>query len=630
MHPAHEAAADFLARRDREQRRHYARKPKKIADVLAQLITARGYGRIQAAADFTAAWQQAAGETIAKYTRPGRLRRGTLEVTVAQLDDHPRTHLPKTTNPHPTTNRTARRQDPRHPLPRRQHLITNTNTFTTETQRSQRKMTMPDRNDQAVDWSLILVIAIPLCDLCVLCGKSNQSKANRTRWLTNPKTINPKRSRLPRARPATTPPRISSISRDLEHVRERPSHVHRRHHAARPAPPRLRSRRQLDRRSDGRPRHARSASRSTSTARVTVEDDGRGIPVERHAQLSEEAGRDMSTLEGVMTVLKFGGKFDKGAYQTSGGLHGVGVTVVNFLSEWCEVEVCRDGQVYQQEYERGIPKAEVRRVGNTDQARHEDHVQARSANLPEHEVRLRHAPEAHAGAGLPQPAACASRSPTTAPAKAKRSSTSDGLREFVEHLNRASEPVHADVIYVNGESEGVSVEVALQYSAEYTENVHSYVNNINTTEGGTHLSGFRTALTRCINNYGKKTAASSKTSSPRAKTSAKASPPSSAAACPIRSSKARPKPSSATAKSKASSTALFGEYLNKFLEENPKAAKAIGNKGLLAAEARDAARKAERAHPRTQRRPLRRRPARQAPRLHQPRRRQVRAVPGRR
>ena len=92
---------------------------------------------------------------------------------------------------------------------------------------------------------------------------------------------------------------------------------------------------------------------------VTVEDDGRGIPVDRHDQLSEEAGREVSTVEGVMTVLKFGGKFEKGAYQTSGGLHGVGVTVVNFLSEWCEVEVYRDGHVYQQEYERGVPLGEA-------------------------------------------------------------------------------------------------------------------------------------------------------------------------------------------------------------------------------------------------------------------------------
>src|SRR5436190_19730068 len=112
--------------------------------------------------------------------------------------------------------------------------------------------------------------------------------------------------------------------------------------------------------------HATTVSVSINVdGSITVEDDGRGIPVERHAQLSEEAGRDMSTLEGVMTVPKFGGKFEKGAYQTSGGLHGVGVTVVNFLSEWCEVEVCRDGYAFHQEHERGVPKTDVRRVGHT-------------------------------------------------------------------------------------------------------------------------------------------------------------------------------------------------------------------------------------------------------------------------
>src|SRR5436190_19531416 len=115
--------------------------------------------------------------------------------------------------------------------------------------------------------------------------------------------------------------------------------------------------------------HATTVSVSINVdGSITVEDDGRGIPVERHAQLSEEAGRDMSTLEGVMTVLKFGGKFEKGAYQTCGGLHGAGVTVVNFLSEWCEVEVCRDGHVWQQEYERGVPQSPVKRVGATTKA----------------------------------------------------------------------------------------------------------------------------------------------------------------------------------------------------------------------------------------------------------------------
>ena len=99
---------------------------------------------------------------------------------------------------------------------------------------------------------------------------------------------------------------------------------------------------------------------------VTCQDDGRGIPVDIHEQLTEQEGREITTLEGVMTFLKFGGKFEKGAYQTSGGLHGVGVTVVNFLSEWCEVEVYRNGQVHQQSYERGVPSAEVNRVGKTD------------------------------------------------------------------------------------------------------------------------------------------------------------------------------------------------------------------------------------------------------------------------
>ncbi len=115
---------------------------------------------------------------------------------------------------------------------------------------------------------------------------------------------------------------------------------------------------------------------------VTVEDDGRGIPVDRHEQLSEELGREVSTLEGVMTVLKFGGKFEKGAYQTSGGLHGVGVTVVNFLSEWCEVEVYRDGHVYQQEFQRGVPLGPINRIGGDDQtwnARRRSSPMARSS-----------------------------------------------------------------------------------------------------------------------------------------------------------------------------------------------------------------------------------------------------------
>ena len=223
---------------------------------------------------------------------------------------------------------------------------------------------------------------------------------------------------------------------------------------------------------------------------VVVEDDGRGIPVEKHPDLG------FSTLQGVMTVLKFGGKFQKGAYQTSGGLHGVGVTVVNFLSEWCEVEVRRDGHVYQQEYERGVPTGDVRRIGATDKTGTKHDVQARPADLSQHQLRLQHAAPPIARTGLPESGRQDRLSPTSAPATTTTFQYERGIIEFVEYLNRASEPVHADIIYINGEYEGVGLEVAMQYSSEFTENVHSYVNNINTIEGGTHLSGFRAALTR--------------------------------------------------------------------------------------------------------------------------------------
>ncbi|MCA9235176.1 MAG: DNA gyrase subunit B, partial [Planctomycetales bacterium] len=236
---------------------------------------------------------------------------------------------------------------------------------------------------------------------------------------------------------------------------------------------------------------------------VTVEDDGRGIPVEKHEQLSEQMDRDVSTLEGVMTVLKFGGKFTKGAYQTSGGLHGVGVTVVNFLSEWCEVEVSRDGHTYHQEYARGIPLGEVRRVGASDRRGTKTTFKPDPQIFPNTKFvyatlvkRLQELAFLNRGVKI-----------SIRDARNGESETfqyEQGIIEYVNWLNRASEPVHPDVLYLEGDQEGVTVEIALQYSGEYTENVHTYVNNINTHEGGTHLSGFRAALTRSLNAYGKK------------------------------------------------------------------------------------------------------------------------------
>jgi DNA gyrase subunit B len=322
---------------------------------------------------------------------------------------------------------------------------------------------------------------------------------------------------------------------------------------------------------------------------ITVDDDGRGIPVERHAQLSEELGRDVSTIEGVMTVLKFGGKFQKGAYQTSGGLHGVGVTVVNFLSEWCEVEVCRDGFVYHQEYERGEPKGDVRRVGPTTKRGTKTTFNPDPRIFPS--TKFTYATlqkRMQELAFLNQGVAISIADERTGEREEYR--YDDGIREYIRHLNRASDPVHADVLYVKGEQEGVTVEVAIQYSTEYTENVHSYVNNINTTEGGTHLSGFRAALTRSINNYGKK-ANIFKDLVPMGDDFREGLTAVISCRVPHPQFEGQTKTKLGNSEVEGIVNSLFGEYLGKFLEENPKPAKAICNKGLLAAEARVAARK---------------------------------------
>ncbi|MEM9353679.1 MAG: DNA gyrase subunit B [Planctomycetota bacterium] len=323
---------------------------------------------------------------------------------------------------------------------------------------------------------------------------------------------------------------------------------------------------------------------------VTVEDDGRGIPVERHEQLSEQMDREVSTLEGVMTVLKFGGKFSKGAYQTSGGLHGVGVTVVNFLSEWAEVEVCRDGHVYHQEYERGIPKSEVRRVGASDKRG------TKTTFKPDPQIFQTTKFNYSTLVKRLQELAFLNRGVRIVVEDARNGEREDfqyedGIREFVTHLNRASDAVHADVLYVSGEAEGVSLEVALQYSGEFTENVHSYVNNINTTEGGTHLTGFRTALTRTLNNYGKQQGMF-KDLVPSGDDCREGLTAVISVRVPHPQFEGQTKTKLGNSEVEGIVNTAVGEYLSKFLEENPKTAKAIIRKILLAAEARESARKA--------------------------------------
>jgi len=326
---------------------------------------------------------------------------------------------------------------------------------------------------------------------------------------------------------------------------------------------------------------------------VTVEDDGRGIPVEKHEQLSKEMARDVSTVEGVMTVLKFGGKFEQGeGYAITGGLHGVGVTVVNFLSEWCAVEVYRDGEAYQQEYERGVPQGDLRHAGTTKKRGTKTTFKPDGQIFPNSKFqydtlhkRLQELAFLNRGIRIIF--------------RDERNQEEDefcyerGIVEFVEYLNRASEALHPDVIHIEGECEGVGYELAIQYSSEFTENLHSYVNNIHTHEGGTHVSGFRSALTRTLNKYG--------TAEKLFKEDLTLTGDDFREGLTVVISMRVPHPQfEGQTKTKLGNSEVegivnsaVGEALNKYLEENPRNAKAIVRKALLAAEAREAARKAK-------------------------------------
>jgi DNA gyrase subunit B len=323
---------------------------------------------------------------------------------------------------------------------------------------------------------------------------------------------------------------------------------------------------------------------------VTVEDDGRGIPVDLHPQLSEEMDREVSTLEGVMTVLKFGGKFEKGAYQTTGGLHGVGVTVVNFLSEWCEVEVCREGHVWQQEYQRGERTGAVTKMGTTSRTGTKTTFKPDPQIFPQTKFnwdtlsnRLRELAFLNPGVRI--------LFADAASGNGENFYYERGVEEFVAHLNKASDKVHEDVITIKGEAEGVSWDMALQYSKEFTENLRSYVNNIATTEGGTHVSGFRSALTRAINAYGKKNGLY-KDLVPTGEDLREGLTAVISVRVPHPQFEGQTKTKLGNGEVEGIVNSAVGDALAKYLEETPKSAKEIISKGVTAAEAREAAKKA--------------------------------------
>jgi DNA gyrase subunit B len=321
---------------------------------------------------------------------------------------------------------------------------------------------------------------------------------------------------------------------------------------------------------------------------ITVEDNGRGIPTDIHPE------EKRSALEVVMTVLHAGGKFDKDTYKVSGGLHGVGVSVVNALSEWLKVEVKRNGAIYFQEYKRGIPVKPVKEIGKCKK----NETGTKVSFLPDKEIFKVTNFRFDTIAERMRELAYLNKN-VTINIKDERNGGEEvsyhfkgGIVEFVQYLDEARQPLHKTV-YVEGERDNTPVETAFQYSDSYTENIFSYVNNINTHEGGTHLVGFKTALTRTLNNYANKNnlikdnkitlTGDDFREGLTAVISVKVADPQ---------FEGQTKTKLGNSETKSAVETLVGEKLAEFLEENPPIARKIIDKCLRAAEAREAARKA--------------------------------------
>jgi DNA gyrase subunit B len=320
----------------------------------------------------------------------------------------------------------------------------------------------------------------------------------------------------------------------------------------------------------------------------TVEDRGRGIPVDIHPVEKKSA------LEVVMTVLHAGGKFDKNSYKVSGGLHGVGVSVVNALSEWLKVEVRRDNKIYFQEYHRGVPVESVKQIGTYKG----EHTGTKVTFLPDKTIFKTTKFNFETVAERMRELAYLNKDVTMILRDERDGSEETfrfkgGLVDFVKYLDEQRTPLHKP-IYIEGERDNTPVEIAFEYSDSFSENVHTYVNNINTIEGGTHLVGFRTALTRTFNNYAYKNGLIKENSKITltgddfregltAVISVKVMEPQ---------FEGQTKTKLGNSEVKSIVETIVGEKLAEYLEENPSVARKIIEKSLKAAEAREAARKA--------------------------------------
>lgn len=321
---------------------------------------------------------------------------------------------------------------------------------------------------------------------------------------------------------------------------------------------------------------------------IKVVDNGRGIPV----GIQEKMGRP--AVEVIMTVLHAGGKFGGGGYKVSGGLHGVGASVVNALSTQLEVYVHRDGQIYYQKYQRGVPSADLKVIGESEvtgtttifKPDGEIFTETLEYDFDTLATRVRELAFLNKGLKL-------TLSDEREENKTKEFHYEGGIRSYVEHLNKNKEVLHEEPIYIEGEKDGISVEISMQYNDSYTSNIYSFANNIHTYEGGTHESGFKTALTRVINDYARKNGvfkdndANLTGEDVREGLTAIVS-----IKHPDPQFEGQTKTKLGNSEARAATDTAFSEAFEKFLLENPSVARRIVDKGMMASRARAAAKKA--------------------------------------
>ncbi|MCD7902893.1 MAG: DNA topoisomerase (ATP-hydrolyzing) subunit B [Oscillospiraceae bacterium] len=326
---------------------------------------------------------------------------------------------------------------------------------------------------------------------------------------------------------------------------------------------------------------------------ICVSDNGRGIPVDIQGQTG------LPALEVVYTVLHAGGKFGGGGYKVSGGLHGVGASVVNALSEWLEVEVHRDGKIYQMKFSRGLKTQEMTVIGTTERTGttvrfHPDPEMFEETVFDYETLHVRMREQAFLNAGLHISITDARPESAEKPEEERADAMcyAGGIREFVTYINRNKAPLHPDVIYVSGSRADAEAEIALQYNDNFNEIIVSFANNIHTPEGGMHETGFKTALTRVLNAYGKKTGALKDGDMLSGEDCREGMTAVISVKLVNPQFEGQTKAKLGNSEMRTLVDGILQERLSKFLEENPTIGKAILEKALTASRAREAARKA--------------------------------------